>query len=233
MFHILKRYWKYMFIVFSIIFVFAGGFIYYYNDNSINTSSEKKLSVTSIEKKEIIEDKIETVFVDVKGAVNTPGVYEIDAGKRIIDAINLAGGLNSEADTINLNLSKKVTDEMYIIVYSKTEIYNYKKDNEKKEIVCASVECVCPDKNNDACIASDNEVTNDDNKKEEDSNIKISINNASKEELMTLSGVGESKAEAIIKYRNENGKFKTIDEIKNVSGIGDALFDKIKDNISL
>lgn len=233
MFHILKRYWKYMFIVFSIIFVFAGTFIYYYDDSSINTSSEKKLSVTSIEKKEIIEDKIETVFVDVKGAVNAPGVYEIDAGKRIIDAINLAGGLNSEADTINLNLSKKVTDEMYIIVYSKTEIYNYKKDNEKKEIACASVECVCPDKNNNACIASDNVVTNDDNKKEEDSNIKISINNASKEELMTLSGVGESKAEAIIKYRNENGKFKTIDEIKNVSGIGDALFDKIKDNISL
>lgn len=233
MFQILRRYWKYIFFVFSIIIVFAGVFIYYYNDSSINTISEKKLSVTQIEKKDRIENELKTVFVDVKGAVNAPGVYEIDADKRIIDAINLAGGLNGEADTINLNLSKKVTDEMYIIVYTKTEIYNYKKDNEKKEIVCASVECVCPDNKNDACIASDNAVVKEENNEREDSNLKVSINNASKEEFMTLSGIGESKAEAIIKYRNENGNFEAIDEIKNVSGIGDALFEKIKENITL
>lgn len=234
MFVFLRRYWKYIFFVFSVILVFTVGYIYY-RDNSIDTTSEKKLSVTLEEKKEEDNNEdLKTVFVDVKGAVNTPGVYEIDSDKRIIDAINLAGGLSNEADTINLNLSKRVTDEMYIIVYTKTEIYNYKKDNGNKEISCASVECVCPNSNNNGCITNNTNSTTSDIKEEKnDSNLKISINSASKEELMKLSGIGESKADAIISYRNENGKFTSIDEIKNVSGIGDSIFEKIKDNIVL
>ena len=219
------------FSVIRLILVF-GGYLYYDN-NSISTSSVKKLSV---DKKQDIKDDLSTVFVDVKGAVNSPGVYELDEGKRVIDAINLAGGLTDKADTININLSKKLTDEMYVIIYTKDEIYNYKQNNESvNDIKCASMECVCPDVSNDACINSastgNSSSSSEDGNKVTDDDSKVSINSATKEELMKLEGIGEVKAEAIIKYRQENGSFKSVEELKNVSGIGDAVYDKIKDNI--
>ena len=229
----LKMYWKQIasFSVIGLILI-LGGYLYYDN-NSISTSSVKKLSV---DKKQDIKDDLSTVFVDVKGAVNSPGVYELDEGKRVIDAINLAGGLTDKADTININLSKKLTDEMYIIIYTKDEIYNYKQNNESvNDIKCASMECVCPDVSNDACINSastgNSSSSSEDGNKVTDDDSKVSINNATKEELMKLEGIGEVKAEAIIKYRQENGSFKSVEELKNVSGIGDAVYDKIKDNI--
>lgn len=229
----LKMYWKQIasFSVIGLILI-LGGYLYYDN-NSISTSSVKKLSV---DKKQDIKDDLSTVFVDVKGAVNSPGVYELDEGKRVIDAINLAGGLTDKADTININLSKKLTDEMYIIIYTKDEIYNYKQNNESvNDIKCASMECVCPDVSNDACINSastgNSSSSSEDGNKVTDDDSKVSINNATKEELMKLDGIGEVKAEAIIKYRQENGSFKSVEELKNVSGIGDAVYDKIKDNI--
>lgn len=240
MINFIRRYIRYIIFVFSIVIVSVLGIIFYDNDNKSSIVSEKKLSSNENIKKEETkkEDKSKekTVYVDVKGAVNSPGVYELNSDKRVIDAINLAGGLQGEADTININLSLKVKDEMYIMVYTKTEIYNYKKNNETSSITCASVECICPDKDNDACIKKDNENTKksktaEDNKTK--SNNKVSLNNASKEELMTLNGIGESKANAIINYRNENGKFSNIEDIKNVSGIGEALFNKIKDNLTL
>lgn len=227
----IRRYWKYLTCALIVLVTLILSVFYYQKNNSVSTPNVKKLSLVKEEKKES-----STVFVDVKGAVNAPGVYEIDDEKRIIDAINLAGGLSDKADTVNLNLSKKLSDEMYIIVYTKDEVYNYKKNNENSsEVKCASLECVCPDTNNDACIVSDDRKTSD-TKKEESiavENKSVSINNATKEELMSVNGIGESKADAIIKYRQENGNFKTLEEIKNVSGIGDALYEKIKDSIVL
>ena len=111
---------------------------------------------------------------------------------------------------------------MYIIIYTKNELYEYKAS---KEITCPSFECICPDTNNDACIKEDSSIA-------KESNNLISISKASKEELMTLPSIGESKAENIINYRNKNG-FKTIEDIKNVEGIGESLFEKIKDKITL
>lgn len=224
MIYYIKKYWKYVLVLILvlIIFVVIEGFTE--KDNKISTDSVKKLS--KVEEK---ANDIKTLFVDIKGAVNAPGVYELDEGKRVIDAINLAGGFTDKADTININLSKKLTDEMFIVIYTKQEIYNYKKNNETSNIKCASFECICPDVNNDACIKKDTKIK--DSKKE--LNNKISINSASKEELMTLNGIGESKADAIINYRNENGLFKTIEDLKNVSGVGNSVFEKIKNNITL
>lgn len=231
MIYLIRKYWKYILIVFCTVLAFIGTYVYNENNNSISTSSVKKLSVTKKENDK--KENIKTVFVDIKGAVNAPGVYELEEGKRVIDAINLAGGLSDNANTININLSKKLTDEMFVVVYTKNEIAEHKKNNNvAKEIKCASNECVCPDTNNDACIkqSSKGSTTMLEEKK---SDFKISINNASKEKLMTLSGIGESKADAIISYRQEKGTFETIEDIKNVSGIGDAVFEKIKDNITL
>lgn len=234
MFYYVRKYWKYALILLCALIVFLGVYLYY-EDNNVTTSSIKKLNDPKDENK----SDAKTVFVDIKGAVNTPGVYELEVGKRVIDVIKKAGGLTENANTININLSKKLTDEMYVVVYTKNEISEYKKNNgnviDNSKITCASNECICPDVNNDACInKNDNTKSNSSSSKETDlKDAKISINNASKEELMSLSGIGDAKADAIIAYRQENGLFKSIEDIKNVSGIGDAIFEKIKNNITV
>ena len=236
MIYFFKRYYKHILIAIGLVFIFVFGYIYYDSTNSVTTVNKTKLSVEKNIVKKEGKNEYNTLFVDVKGSVNNPGVYEMDVGKRVIDAINLAGGLTENADTINLNLSKKLSDEMYIVVYSKEEIYSYNKNSKQdnEEITCASQECVCPDVKNDACINTQDNVKNDNTKEDnQTSKEKVSINKASKEELMNLSGIGETKAEAIISYRNENGNFKNIEDIKNVSGIGEAVFEKIKDNITI
>ena len=174
------------------------------------------------------------IYVDVKGAVKKPGVYKLEEGSRVIDAINKSGGLNKNADTSVINLSKKLEDGNVIIIYTS----DYIEERKKEEIVIEYIEkdCVCPDNTNDGCI-NDNEIIveqpeNNDNSNE---NIikKLSLNKATLEELLTLPGIGKSKAEDILNYIKENGEFKTIDEIKEVKGIGDALFEKIKEHITI
>lgn len=231
MIKILKYYWRYLFIFISVVFIFIATY-FMFKDNTYNLEVENKLASNKEEKK---NTSSKTIYVDVKGAVKNPGVYELSSTNRVIDAINLAGGLSDLADTINLNLSKKLSDEMIIIVYTKTELSTYYKKNNNRNAVCASLECVCIDDYNDACISK--ESTNKSNSKTDNTtkntNSKVSINTATKEELMSLSGIGESKAEKIITYRNDNGKFNSIEDLKKVSGIGDSIFEKIKDKIIL
>lgn len=169
-------------------------------------SSEEEVKEDDTDKKEV---KGKKVVVDIKGMVVNPGVYEVDSKARVNDVIAIAGGLIDGADTSKINLAKIVTDEMTIIIYSKEEILE-----KYKEEVCV---CDCPVLSNDACIDSGS-----------DEDALVNINTASKEELMKISGLGEAKADSIIKYREEHGAFKNIDDIKEVAGIGEALFEKIK-----
>ncbi len=215
--------------------------------NKKNKQEEKIVFENVLEEKNELnvleEETVEYYYIDIKGQVNVPGVYSIEKGKRVVDAINQAGGLNANADTSLLNLSMMLKDQMVIIVYSKSEIKalenTWKKEIEKNAI-CKEVVV------NDACIVNSKETTVVPNIEEnkdssESANIKesdlgsekININTASKELLMTLSKIGESKAQSIISYREEKGSFKTIEEIKNVSGIGDALFESIKNYITV
>lgn len=221
-------------------------------------SSEEKLEETPKEEVKEIE-KEKTIFVDVKGEVKKPGVYELGLGKRVIDAINTAGGLTKNAYTKYINLSKVLSDECVIIVNNKSEI---KKIEEKKnieeiiindntsvsvkesEVITNDVDKTKEEVKNEVKkeeVKEDvkNEVKNEektDNVKEnvkDNLNTLVNINSASLDELMSINGIGESKAKAIIEYRNSNGLFKSIEEIKNVSGIGDKLYDKIKENITV
>ena len=142
----------------------------------------------------------------------------------VIDVIEKAGGLTEKANTTVINLSKKITDEMVIIVYSNDEVKDFAKTKKLEEQLQA--QCVQKEENslkNDACICSENIKTQ----------IKVSINNATVEVLTTLSGIGEGKAKDIINYRTENGPFKKIEDLMNVPGIGESLFAKIKENITL
>lgn len=167
-------------------------------------------------------DKIIKYNVDIKGAIKKPGVYQLDSNLTINDAINEAGGLTKEADTSLINLAKKITDEMVIIVYTKEEVKNSNLVQTVVKVV--EKECVCPNIENDGCL---NDEIKDNITNKEDSEL-ININTATKEELQKINGIGESKANSIIKYRETNGNFKSIEEIKNVEGIGDNLYETIK-----
>lgn len=170
-----------------------------------------------------IKEETSKVFVDIKGEVNKPGMYMIESGKRVYDVIILAGGLSKNASTRSINLSKTVTDEMVIIVHSKNEIDNWLEVKEKQiEIACNCNE-ESYDVKNDGCI--DNQSSNN--------STLVSINTATIETLLTLPGIGEAKAKNIINYRNEIGTFTAIEDILNVSGIGESIFAQIKDYITL
>lgn len=179
-----------------------------------------------------LNNEIKKMYVDIKGAVKKPGVYQVNEENIINDVINLAGGLLDKAYVENINLSKKVQDELVIYVYTKDEI---KKNNLQENQTCSSnnyiiTECT---ENKVSIITSNENNENTENNNSSVSSSLININIASIEELTTLPGIGESKAQNIINYREENGYFKTIDEIKNVNGIGEATFDQLKKYITV
>ena len=188
---------------------------------------EKKEETEVVIKKKEKQTSSEIYFkVDIKGQVNNPGIYSLKEGSRVIDVIEASGGLTENANTTVINLSKKIEDEMVIIIYSNEEVNNFAKTKEVEKQVIDN--CIKKDENslqNDACINQSNEQSNTDN------NL-ININTATQEELMTLPGIGESKAKDIITYRSENA-FTSIEDIKNVPGIGESLFAKIKENITV
>lgn len=226
----IEKYKYILIIVFLVVIIFI---ILAIKLNKNNEPQIEKQDV-SLENKEEVKKETK-IRVDIKGLINKPGVYEMDIGSRVIDLINKAGGLKEGANTEYINLSKKLEDEMIIIIYSNDDVSKFKETD--KNVIYIKYKCDCPDNINSACINESDKVnTNgvESNKKEqtEDKNL-ISINTGTVEELMTISGVGESRAKAIIKYREENGEFKTIEDIKNVSGIGDALYSKIKDYIKV
>ncbi len=191
------------------------------------------LSNLNGEHDEIIEEEIETeksLSIDIKGAVKNPGIYELKDGSVVKDAIDVSGGLLESANTEHINLSKKIVDEMVIIIYTNEEIQEMTEGSTSVKVV--DKECICPKIENNACI-DNNKYANISSEINQSTSNKISLNNASKEELMTLNGIGESKANAIIEYRNNNGLFKQIEDITNVKGIGNSVYEKIKDRLTL
>lgn len=149
---------------------------------------------------EVMPAETEKIVIYVVGAVKKPGVYTLDEGKRVKDAIEIAGGALPEADLYPLNLAQKLQDEdkLYISLIGETP----------------------PTFENAIGLASVDDA-------------KINISKADSAELELLPGIGPATAQKIIDYRVKNGPFKNIEEIKNVSGIGDKKFEQIKDKIKV
>jgi competence protein ComEA len=187
-------------IIISLVFILFFISYIFVTNNEIDDYKENIEIVKEEPKEEVINNEI---VVDIKGEVNKPGTYKIESDKRIVDLITLAGGLTSSADTNDINLSEKLSDEMLIIIPSLNGVN--KEDN--------------------------NQVITKPVVKEKDN--KVSINNGSLEDLMSIKGIGESKARSIIEYREKNGKFTSIEDITKVSGIGQTTFEKIKDYIKV
>lgn len=219
------RYRKQIILGISLVIVLAttiSSVIYFYEPKK--EKKIEKVAVEKIKKETKKEDTEKLYMVDIKGEVISPGIYELPSTSRVIDVINKAGGLTDIADTSVINLSKKIEDEMVIIIYSEYEVNNWLKTKQEEEYLQEKCQNSEESKiENDACI-SDNAIENNETL--------ININTATKEELMTLSGIGETKALAIISYR-EKTPFTSIEDIKNVSGIGDSTYNEIKDYITV
>lgn len=234
----IKKYLNTFLISFVILLIIIqyGLFVYFYYVKSFKSenASQVQESVETFDKEPNDNDKLSEFYVEIKGAVNSPGVFKVTSDNIINDVINMAGGLKNNAYTKNINLSKNVSKEMVVYVYTN---YEYSLVNTKEE----TYECNCPKQDISACTDKGASIiTSDENKPEElpDSNSevensKVNINNATKEMLTSLSGIGDAKAQKIIDYRNENGLFKSIEDIKNVTGISEKLFEQIKEFITI
>lgn len=183
----------------------------YTDISALSTSSSQKSSKALSErpsqsKTEATDTQREQVTVDVKGAVIKPGVYTLKARSRVTDAIKAAGGMTEGADAKSVNLAASLSDEEVIYVASK-------------------------DENVSVLGQSGSGSASDKGGKTSQKDSKINLNTAIAEELQTISGIGAKRAEDIIAYRESHGGFQSVDDLKNVSGIGDKTLEKIRESI--
>ncbi|MFD2637501.1 helix-hairpin-helix domain-containing protein [Piscibacillus salipiscarius] len=162
-----------------------------------NSMDQTEIVETNIESKESDDLERNQVVVDVKGEVNKPGVYELNQGQRVVDVIEMAGGMTANADETSVNLAMLLSDEMVIHVLAKQQNIG----------------------DGDQSVTTTNQ------------NNKIRINVAGVDELTQIPGIGEAKAAAIVQYREENGYFKTAEDLLNISGIGEKTLERMKEFI--
>lgn len=150
-------------------------------------------------------EELSQLVIDVKGAVEKPGLYTLEAGARVNDAVEAAGGLTSQADPKSVNLAQKLSDEAVVYVASK---------DENISVVTSTTAS--------SAMSS-----------EEKSTSQVNLNTATEADLQTISGIGAKRAADIIAYREANGGFKSVDDLNNVSGIGDKTMESIRPYVTV
>lgn len=201
-------------IIIGIILVTIVIVVVYYIFNSIqqiNYENLDNMESDDTEQNEIksnVSETEELIVVHIAGAVNKEGIVTLKEGKRIIDAINEAGGLKENADLTNVNLAYIISDGQKIYI---PHIGEEQKENSE---------------------IGENIIVSESKENSQNTSL-ININTATVAQLTGLSGIGEQTAQKIVNYRKENGKFNNIEEIKNVSGIGEAKYNSIKDYITV
>lgn len=199
---LLQKYWQYLVGVVVVLLILICS-ILFYNKSENQMNEEFSMVSTSTSESFESESISQQIYVDIKGAVKKPGMYEGMLEMRVWDAVMLAGGVREDADTKQVNFSERIVDQMVIYVPTIGEEVQELTSSEDSEDGLKS-------------------TTN-----------KINLNKANEAELTTLTGVGQKKAQEIIRYREENGGFKSIEELKNISGFGEKTFEKLKDSISV
>ena len=185
--------------------------------NTIETSEENE---TKEQEKVDITNKI---MVYITGEVKNPGIYELEENSRIKDVIEKAGGLKETADITDINLATILQDEDKITIPTKDKTMEEKQNTER----------IQSNKQSKTTEKSQNTTSISTNTTGKNQNTKVNINTATQTELETLPGIGPSTASKIVSYRKENGKFKSIEEIKKVNGIGESKYKKIKELIKV
>ncbi len=175
-------------------------------DDTENTDISSVTSSNNVKnnKEVAIAVKDKNIVVEIKGEVKKPDVYTLNENAIVKELIEVAGGLTENADLSNINRAKKLQNHELVYIANKNDI--------TKEGINANSEL------------------NTSNSQGISNNI-VNINTATIEQLKTLDGIGDSKAKSIIEYREQNGGFKLKEDIKNVTGIGEKMFEKIKEQI--
>lgn len=209
---------KIIIVVGAIIIAITVG-IYFYKttkDNSEIEITEDNLTTnTAVENSNETVEENNTIVVHITGEVNYPGVVVLKEGARVVDAIEAGGGETDKADLGSLNLAYMLSDGEKIYVPNKEET---SQENQEREYI-TSAKADLEQSENGA--------------KSTGTNLKININTAKQEELTQITGIGDSTAKKIIEYRTQNGKFKSIEDIKNIPGIGDSKFNAMKEEITV
>ncbi len=211
-------------VVALLVFFFSGK-----DDGVTMTAAAGDTAVTSTDGTTVAEDVAEAnnvgtgntasnptgkIYVDIGGEVNTPGVYEVVSGTRLFEVIEQAGGLTENANIDVINQAEAVYDGQKILIASYEETENGQGSTSSTQGTSA---------------ASGNETTNSNTSSSVTQSDKVNLNTADSAMLQTIPGIGPSKAERIIEYRTSNGRFNSIEDIKNVSGIGNKTYESIKD----
>lgn len=202
--HYLKKYPYLLGIPVVIIGLFMGFFLL--RTPAEETTDPELFSTSESTFQETTNTTEQEWYVDVKGAVKKAGMYRITQGMRLMDVIDLAGGFTPEADQNQVNFSKLLTDQEIIYVPKVGE-------------TIPAIDEVSQGKNNTTTSSGTAE--------------KININTADLTELQQLTGIGEKKAADIIKYREENGSFRAVEDLTKVSGIGEKTLENLKDSITI
>ena len=207
-------------IIISIITLGVAYYAYIMKTNDEFDMEEQNLLIEESKREENSEIKEENtkIVVHVSGAVKSEGIVELDKNSRVADAIEAAGGVSQNAYMKDINLASILEDGMKVYIPTNEEVEKQKENS--NYISNANTDIIAKNSQENKTGATK-------------TNSKVNINTATKEELDTLPGIGESTANKIINYRKENGNFKSIDEIKEVSGIGDSKFEQIKDLIEI
>lgn len=208
-------------IILIILVVIA--YYYFYLRDTTEEISNQDLEINNTQEN---NQTNETIVVHVSGAVNIEGIVELEAGSRIANAIEKAGGIKENADMTDINLAYPLEDGMKIHIPTKEET-EANKNNENTPAESYVTAASGGVNSKEATNSTQSSSTSDTSSK------KVNINTATQEELDTLPGIGPSIASKIIDYREQNGKFNSIEEIKEVSGIGEAKYEKIKDSITI
>jgi len=202
-------------IAIGVAFIVVIGMYLYniYNQNETDIESELYEESEEIDEEGQEQAISGSIVIHIAGEVNSPGIVEVEYGSRIADVIEAADGLTAEANIRKINLAYIVEDGQKITIPSNEDI----ETNENFSYIT---------KENGDNVVEGNTI-------ESGSDTMININQATQTELEQLPGIGPSTALKIIEHRQSNGDFKTVEDIKNVSGIGDAKFEKIRDYISV
>ncbi|MDR0300495.1 MAG: helix-hairpin-helix domain-containing protein [Streptococcaceae bacterium] len=218
---IIKERWKIIVLVVTVLGILIGLILFLNFSRATNIKQNEPLVITSQStstknlKKKLEESSSlpatepEKIVVDVKGAVKNPKVYTVSANLRVNDVVQMAGGFTDEADQKSINLAEKLKDGQVIYVAT----------------IAEKVQSVISSSNSDNSLGT--------SKSPSTSTGKININTADLSQLQSLSGIGQKKAQDIIDYRTQNGPFKSIEDLGNVSGFGEKSLDKIKDSITV
>jgi len=182
--------------------IFARGLVNDKEEENEWTIPSEEEHDPEVSEERLVQEPDVKNLVDVKGAVENPGVYEVMLDERVIDVIDKAGGLKEGADETKINFAGRVTDEMVLYI----------------PLIGEEGENMIVSAGPSSTSTSQGEG-------------KININKATSDDLQNLPGIGPSKAEAIIAYREDSGLFQTIDDLKLVTGIGDKTFEKLQDQI--